>query len=235
MKIENEFVVNAPVERAWETMLDLERIAPCLPGASIEEAAGSEYQGTMAIRLGSISARYRGTVSVVETDEDEHRAVLRASGKETRGQGAASATIVSTMSEENGATRIRVETDMQVAGKVAQFGRGIMQDVAAGLMERFSECVEREILSAKPDEVARTADEEGRAESSQEAPAPAGSEPRSPDDGVTPLDIGQAGRQVLLRHAAPLLAGALAVGLVALLRYYLRRPSLSIKFEVRRR
>ncbi len=84
MKIENEFLVNAPVQQAWDAMLDLERIAPCLPGASIEEAAGEEYQGTMAVSLGPISARYRGTARIEETDEENHRAVFRADGKETR-------------------------------------------------------------------------------------------------------------------------------------------------------
>ena len=96
MKIENEFMVNAPVQQAWDAMLDLERIAPCLPGASIDEAADEEYQGTMAIKLGPISTRYRGTVRVEETDEETHRAVWRANGNETRGQGSASATITST-------------------------------------------------------------------------------------------------------------------------------------------
>src|ERR671927_1507453 len=89
MRIENEFTVNAPVQQAWGAMLDLERVAPCLPGASIEEAADEEYQGTMAVKLGPISARYRGTVSVEEADEENHRAVMRANGQETRGQGSA--------------------------------------------------------------------------------------------------------------------------------------------------
>src|ERR671932_430901 len=146
MKIENEFVVSAPVQQAWEAMLDLERIAPCLPGASIDEASDEEYQGTMAIKLGPISARYRGTVSVEETDEENYRAVLKANGNEMRGHGSASATITSTLYEENGSTRVHVETDMQVAGRVAQFGRGIMQDVAEELMDRFSTCVEQEII-----------------------------------------------------------------------------------------
>src|SRR5919107_3449350 len=133
-------------------MLDLERVAPCLPGASIDEAADEEYQGTMAIRLGPISARYRGTVRVEEADEENYRAVLKANGKETRGQGSASATITSTLNEENGSTRVHVETDMQVAGRVAQFGRGIMQDVAEEMMDRFSTCVEQEIVGGGAEE-----------------------------------------------------------------------------------
>src|SRR5919199_586601 len=152
MKIENEFVVDAPVQQAWDAMLDLERIAPCLPGASIDEAADQEYQGTMAIKLGPISARYRGTVSIEQADEENHRAVMKANGQETRGQGSASATITSTLYEENGSTRVHVETDMQVAGRVAQFGRGIMQDVAEELMDRFSTGVEQEIVGGGAEE-----------------------------------------------------------------------------------
>ena len=90
MKMENEFRVEAPVEQAWETLLDLERITPCLPGAALEES-GDEYRGTMTIRLGPVTQKYNGTVSFEETDEESRRAVLKADGKDARGQGTASA------------------------------------------------------------------------------------------------------------------------------------------------
>jgi carbon monoxide dehydrogenase subunit G len=106
----------------------------------------------MTIKLGPISARYRGTVKVEEADEENHRAVMKANGQETRGQGSASATITSTLYEENGNTRVHVETDMQVAGRVAQFGRGIMQDVAEEMMGRFSTCLEQEIVGGGAEE-----------------------------------------------------------------------------------
>lgn len=241
MKIENEFVVNAPVQQAWDAMLDLERIAPCLPGASIDEASDEEYQGTMAIKLGPISARYRGTVSVEEADEENHRAVLRANGKETRGQGSASATITSTLHEENGSTRVRVETDMQVAGRVAQFGRGIMQDVAEELMDRFSTCVEQEIMGgAAGEEPEQDADASERETASaersasvdgrQEEQGPPRSSPR--EDEL--LDLGSISRGALVKRAAPVLAGLAGLGLLAVLIRFLMRPSLSIKFEVRK-
>jgi carbon monoxide dehydrogenase subunit G len=112
----------------------------------------------MAIKLGPISARYRGTVRVKEADEENHRAALKANGKETRGQGSASATITCTLNEENGVTRVQVESDVQVTGRVAQFGRGIMQDVATELMDRFSTCVEQEIVGGRGRERAGGAD-----------------------------------------------------------------------------
>src|SRR5215212_6249012 len=172
MKINNEFTVSVPVEQAWNTMLDLERIAPCLPGASIQESEGDEYKGTMKVKIGPITANYKGTVKFEETDEENHRAVLNASGRDARGQGTASATIVSTLQEEGEETRVRVETDMKLTGRAAQFGRGIAQDVATKMLNQFADCLEREI-SGGPEEGAAAASEapaetSGNGASSQE-------------------------------------------------------------------
>lgn len=242
MKIENEFVVDAPVQQAWEAMLDLERIAPCLPGASIDEAADEEYQGTMAIKLGPISTRYRGTVRVEEADEAHYRAVLKANGQETRGQGSASATITSTLHEENGSTRVHVETDMQVAGRVAQFGRGIMQDVAEEMMDRFSTCVEQEIVGN-----GAAQEQEAEADASEQEAEPAESSAANVDgqrEGKSarkaspresePLDLGSVSRGALVKRAAPVLGGLAGLGIVALLVRRVTRPSFSVKFEVRK-
>ncbi len=193
MEIENEFVVDAPMQQVWEAMLDLERIAPCLPGASIEEAADEEYQGTMAVNLGPISARYRGMVKVEKADEENHRAVVRADGKETRGQGSAAATITSTLSEENGSTRVHVETDMEVAGRVAQFGRGMMQDVAAELMDRFSTCVEQEIMGGGDEEGPEQPAEEEPVQPTEEEADAREVEPRETE----PLDLGDVSQKAL--------------------------------------
>src|SRR5215211_3021701 len=145
MKINNDFTVSVPIQQAWDVMLDLERIAPCLPGASIQGSEDDEYQGTMKVKIGPITANYKGTVKVEEADEENHRAVLQATGRDARGQGTASATIVSTLQEEGGETRVTVETDMKLTGRAAQFGRGIAQDVATKMLTQFAECLEREI------------------------------------------------------------------------------------------
>jgi carbon monoxide dehydrogenase subunit G len=127
-------------------MLDLEKIAPCLPGAAIqEEVDDGEYEGTMKVEIGPITVSYKGTVKSEETDETAHRAVLPATGRKTRGQGTASATIVSTLREEGDGTRVNVETDMMLTGRVAQFGRGLAQDVAKRMLDDFAVCLEREI------------------------------------------------------------------------------------------
>ena len=146
MKIDYEFTVGVPVDQAWSRMLDLEKIAPCLPGAAIqEEVDDGEYEGTMKVEIGPMTVSYQGTVKFEETDETDHHAVLRATGREARGQGTASATIVSTLREEGNGTRFNVETDMMLTGRVAQFGRGLAQDVAKRMLDDFAVCLEREI------------------------------------------------------------------------------------------
>jgi uncharacterized protein len=146
VKIDYEFTVGVPVDQAWSRMLDLEKIAPCLPGAAIQEEVGDgEYAGTMKVEIGPITVSYKGTVKFEETDESAHRAVLEATGREARGQGTATATIVSTLREEGDGTRVNVETDMMLTGRVAQFGRGLAQDVAKRMLDDFAVCLEREI------------------------------------------------------------------------------------------
>ena len=180
MKINNEFTVGVPIEEAWNTMLNLERIAPCLPGAAILGSEGDEYQGTMKVKIGPITANYKGTAKFEETDEENHRAILQATGRDARGQGTASATIVSTLQEEGDDTRVRVETDMKLTGRAAQFGRGIAQDVATKMLDQFADCLEREISGGGAAQeaagAASTSEEAGNGAASQEAPpaAPVG-------------------------------------------------------------
>jgi carbon monoxide dehydrogenase subunit G len=148
VRLENEFTVPAPVERAWDVLLDVERVAPCLPGAAVESSDGDEHVGTMAVKIGPITARYRGTVRVEEADVDARRAVMRAQATDQRGRGTAAARITSTMEPVPGGTRVRVATEMQITGPAAQFGRGVMQEVSGKLMRRFAECLADEIANA---------------------------------------------------------------------------------------
>jgi uncharacterized protein len=146
VKINNEFTVSAPVEKAWDVILDLEQVAPCLPGAAIQEEKGDgEYEGTMKVKIGPITANYKGTVKFEEVDEANRRVVLEATGRDARGQGTASATIVSTLQDQGDKTKVNVETDMKLTGRAAQFGRGIAQDVATKMLGRFAACLEEEI------------------------------------------------------------------------------------------
>src|SRR5215213_5033815 len=197
MKLENEFTVDVPVEDVWSVLLDLERVTPCLPGAALTEESGDEYKGEMKVRLGPVSQEYQGTVKIEEADESEHRAVIRAEGKDARGQGTASATITSTLQDEgDGSTKVHVETEMQLTGRAAQFGRGVQQDVAAKLLNRFAECLENEIMGGGAKEEPEPAS--SKAEPSEEEPSTDGEvgdeeKPRrriiQQDKEVEPLDL----------------------------------------------
>jgi carbon monoxide dehydrogenase subunit G len=222
--MENEFTVEAPVEQAWETLLDLERITPCLPGAALEEESGDQYKGTMTIRLGPVTQKYNGTVSFEETDEESHRAVLKADGKDARGQGTASATITSTLTEEEGGTKVHVETDMRLTGRAAQFGRGVQQEVATKLINQFAECLEKEIMGENTREEPEQPQKAGEQEEVEEQEAVASAngsaeeakdeEQEKPkrriieqDHDVEPLDLGEASRDAVLKRVVPLAAG----------------------------
>jgi carbon monoxide dehydrogenase subunit G len=147
VKLEQSFEVRAPLERVWETLIDIERVAPCLPGAEITEA-GDEgtYRGTFSVRLGPTTAAYRGELNMEDVDESAHRVVMRASGQDKRGQGSAKATIVSTMREEGEVTTVDVETDFTITGRLARFGRGgMIQDISNRLLKDFADCLQQRI------------------------------------------------------------------------------------------
>ena len=229
--MENEFTVEAPVEQAWETLLDLERITPCLPGAALEEQSGDEYKGTMTIRLGPVTQKYNGTVSFEETDEESRRAVLKADGKDARGQGTASATITSTLTEEDGGTKVHVETDMHLTGRAAQFGRGVQQEVATKLINQFAECLEKEIMgenNREEPEQPEKAEEQEVVEEQEVAVSANGSAGEAKDEeeekpkrrvieqdhDVEPLDLGEASRDAVVKRVVPLVAGLSALFVV---------------------
>src|SRR4051794_5185950 len=204
MKLENEFTVPASVEEAWAVLLDVERVAPCLPGAAVEPGGDDgEYNGTMTVKIGPITARYKGTVKIQEADEAARRAVMRAQAKDARGQGTASATITSTMEPAGEGTKVKVVTDMRVTGPAAQFGRGVMQDVSAKMMRQFAECLASE-MSGPP---AQTSSEAG-GEPTEAPSAPAA--PASPE--ATPVGSAEARQEAVGAGLQGAAAGGAAVG-----------------------
>lgn len=152
MELTNEFDVAVPIERAWAVLTDVERIAPCLPGAELQEVEGDEYRGVVKIKVGPITTSYQGVARFVEVDEATHRASLRAEARESRGQGNASATITATMSSIDAGTRVSVVTDLSITGKVAQFGRGVLSDVSAKLLDQFVANLESTVLAGDADD-----------------------------------------------------------------------------------
>ena len=170
MELTNEFVVPVAVDDAWKLLTDVERIAPCMPGAELQEIDGEEYRGIVKVKVGPITAQYKGKATFVEKDDAAHKAVLRAEGRDTRGQGNANATITATLESEGDGTKVKVVTDLAITGRAAQFGRGVMADVSTKLLGQFVDCLEKNVLGAAP-EAAPTGE---AAPSAQEAPAEVG-------------------------------------------------------------
>lgn len=147
MELTNDFKVGISVPEAWKVLTDVERIAPMLPGAQLQEVEGDEYRGVVKVKVGPITAQYKGAAKFVERDEVAGKVVLSASGRDTRGQGNANATITATMQPEGEATKVTVVTDLTVTGKVAQFGRGVLAEVSAKLLGQFVDALEADLAS----------------------------------------------------------------------------------------
>jgi carbon monoxide dehydrogenase subunit G len=186
MRIENEFVVKAPIDHVWTYLLDVERVAPCMPGAELTEVVDDRtWKGRTNIRIGPVSLSFAGTVVMQERDDQAHRVVLRAEGREQKGKGAASATVVSTLEAVDGGTKVTIDTDLTITGAVAQYGRGMIQDISHRLTREFAQCLEAGIGAA---EVAVAAP------AAAEAPAPAE---------AAPVGAGGPGPEAAGRPAAP--------------------------------
>src|SRR5215831_6533851 len=138
MELEHSFTIPVPPEQAWRILLDVERIAPCMPGATVESVDGDVVAGRIKVKVGPVTMTYAGTGRFVERDDQARTVTLEASGKETRGAGTASATIRSALQDEGGQTKVVVHTTMSVTGRPAQFGRGVMAEVGGRIIERFA-------------------------------------------------------------------------------------------------
>ncbi|MER7684761.1 SRPBCC family protein [Streptomyces sp. NPDC097610] len=145
MELHHEFTVPVPVDDAWRALLDVERIAPCMPGATVDDYDGKTVTGSVKVKVGPITVTYRGTAVFEEQDDSAHRMVLIANGKETRGQGTARATVTGTLAERDDGTAVSVRTDLTVTGRPAQFGRGVMAEVGDKLVGQFAECLARRL------------------------------------------------------------------------------------------
>ena len=177
MLIENSFDVAQPIDRVWAYLLDVERVVPCMPGAELTETVDDRnWKGKVKIKLGPVSLSFNGKVSIEEQDHTAHRIVLKGSGMEQRGKGAASATVTSTLEAVDGGTRVNVVQDLKVQGQAAQFSRGMMQDVTSKLTKQFAECLQANM--GAEEQVAAPVTPESQ-------PVPA-STPAQPSDVATP-------------------------------------------------
>jgi carbon monoxide dehydrogenase subunit G len=213
MDLNHQFTVNVPIDEAWVILTDLERIAPCLPGAQLTEVEGDIYRGQVKIKVGPILAQFKGQASFVSRDDVAHKASLKGEGRDTTGKGNASAVITAELTSISPtSTTCTVHTDLTISGKVAQFGRGALADVSDKLLAQFSENLNQLITGAPSTSTPTIAT---AAPAATSAPAPAPSEQpairiiNSPE--VAPLDLlGTAGAPILKR-AIPALIAVVAV------------------------
>jgi carbon monoxide dehydrogenase subunit G len=148
MKLEHDFTVPAPIDEAWKVLLDVERVAPCMPGATLLTVDGDDFTGTVKVKVGPIQVTYKGSATFAQRDDSAYRAVIEATGKEARGTGTAAATVTAALTASGAdATRVVVETDLNVTGRPAQFGRGVMEEVGAKLIGQFAKCLAEELAS----------------------------------------------------------------------------------------
>lgn len=204
MELTSEFEVNLPVEEAWSVLTDVRRIAPCLPGAELREVNGDEYHGIVKVRVGPITAEYKGKATFLERDEETYRAVLRAEGRESRGQGNANATVTAKLEApaRRGPTRVSVVTDMTITGKVAQLGRGVLADVSNKLMAEFVNCLEATLLPLSPVEPALEPEREPK---SEEATSDASTDGQVGLPKQGSIDLVKVAGPPLLKRAVPVL------------------------------
>jgi carbon monoxide dehydrogenase subunit G len=202
VKLTNQFTVGADVDTVWRTLLDMEDVAGCLPGATIEATDEEDaYRGSMRVKIGPMTVAYQGTATLTEVDEDARRAVISLRAREAKGQGTALATITNVVEQVDDGTRVQAETDLRITGPQARFGRGVMEDVAGRVLRDFSACLERR-LAGTPEPAAEVRAADGQ-------PAEGGDEA---------LDLGavlfrsKAGRYALA--SLPVLAALVAVVLL---------------------
>ena len=205
MEMTNEIEVNASVSDVWDAFNDVERIAPCLPGAQLTEIEGEEYRGVVKVKVGPVNAQYKGKATFVERDQEALKVVILAEGRETRGQGNASANITATLEAlGDDRTKVGVTTDLKITGKVAQIGRNLIPDVSAKIMGQFAENLEA-LLSAPAPSEAAASDEDSVDSGEQESEVKAVSSPEP--EAVDLLDI--AGPPVAKKFGP--IAGVIAV------------------------
>jgi carbon monoxide dehydrogenase subunit G len=197
MQLDHRFTVKVPVDRAWAVLTDVERIAPCLPGAQLTGVDGDAYTGHVKVKVGPIVAQFAGKATFVERDDAAHVAVLRGEGRDTGGKGSASATITASLADAgNGETECTVRTDLTISGKVAQFGRGALADVSDKLLAQFVANLDA-LIAADPD-----------------GGAPTSGAPKQPD--TAPVDLLAVAGAPVLKRLVPVLLVVAAVAAVVI-------------------
>jgi uncharacterized protein len=227
MQLEHSFTVPVGVEDAWAVLLDIERIAPCMPGAAIESVDGDDFTGSVKVKLGPIGLTYKGKASFVEKDVATHRVVIDARGRDSRGNGTANAKVTATLTESGQSTEVHVVTDLDITGKPAQFGRGVMVDVGNKLIGQFADCLAGKLTAGGAEaSAAPTSDVSSGPDLAEPAPtasAPTdGPEPAPPPPSaaspsprpvadVEPINLVGSALPAVAKRLVPVLAGLVLV------------------------
>lgn len=218
MRIDNEFTVDVPIDRAWEVLTDLEGIAPCMPGAQLTGVDGDVYAGTVKIKVGPIISEYAGTARFVEKDDANHRAVIDAKGRDSRGAGNATAAITAQLRAEGARTVVTVDTDLKITGKVAQLGSGMIKEVSRKLLGQFVDCLAGRLAipataAASPDGAPSTA--------SRPAPQPASPPEAAADrrtiaatNDVQPLNVLSIAGGSIYKRAVPVVVALVIIAAI---------------------
>ena len=202
MELQHRFTVPAPIDETWTAFNDLERIAPCFPGATLTSVEGDQFSGSVKVKLGPISMQYSGTGTFLERDETSHTAKFEAKGKDKRGNGTAAATVTAVLTPDGDVTAVEVSTDLAITGKPAQFGRGVIQDVSNKLLDRFTTCLADTLFGP-----AEEAADEPPAKEPAPVPAPAPARCPAPPPRAATLTVDDG--VDLFRTVAPVLAASL--------------------------
>jgi carbon monoxide dehydrogenase subunit G len=210
VELNNEFRVAVPTAKVWEVFTDVERVAPCLPGATLLSVDGDTFNGAVKVKVGPITVSYKGVASYQEKDATARRIVLRAEGKETRGNGSAAATVTAQLKDEGDSTYVGITTDLAISGKAAQFGRGVLADVSGNLIAQFARSLEAELLGGS----VPTADGAGNA--SAAASSAAGATAAAVDTGDS-VDLLKVVAVPMAKRFAPVLAAAATAATVGFL------------------
>ena len=203
MELNNEFRVAVPAAKTWDVLTDVERVAPCLPGATLLSVNGDEFTGAVKVKVGPITVSYNGNAAFLEKDAAAQRVVLKANGKETRGNGNAAAVVTAQLKDEGDATSVVITTDLIISGKAAQFGRGVLGDVAGNLIAQFARALEADILGGAP---SATTAPTAEAQSAASQPAAADS-----------VDLLKVVAVPMAKRFAPVLAALAAGGVIGFL------------------
>lgn len=222
MQLRHEFTLPIPPDRAWATLLDVERVAPCMPGATLDHVDGDKFSGRVTLKVGPLRMTYRGDARITEKDETAHRMVIAASGREAKGSGTADATVTASLEPADGGTRVLLLTDLALTGRAAQFGRGLVSEVSGTIIRQFADRLSYEMQTGgRPREALETAPAgpavaEPAPDGRPEAPLAAPRTAMAPGDAEGALDVLSLARSVIGGRGAWAAAGVVGALLLFL-------------------